>query len=290
MKDENNPLFEEVLKKAEHELTLPYYDSKPKNIYALIQFGNNPVLRPRIISFINSSFNILRKNAYDQKIKEDKLFNDGYKTSVMINHIIFGALGRTAGLLNEKSLAPLIFEELIGLKKVFHGLTLERGTLSIALSILNYKGDINFIKEQIDKAVSNEYSIQQNKDILEMFYAFCIIKQDKIRALEYLANLKYTENLSLVAATLADLNAKEAIPILKERISKLNNPVEEEAFLEAITRLEIQVEAQNPLDRMIIMFGKRNSTEMALGNDSDNIFTLRAIEKTGDEELGVYFE
>jgi hypothetical protein len=280
-----NQDFEKELNKAAIELTLQYYDSEPENIYALVKYGNVPLLRFQIIDFIASSFDKLRKEALDYKIAQDKLWNDGFKSSVMVNHVVFGALARIAGMFGAKELAPLLYKEFCSLKKTFYELQLERGTLAIALSVLGYDGDIQEMKDILDDAVSNEFSIDENTVKLEMFYAYCILKKDSIRAIDYLSNLKRTKNLALVAATLADLDVKEALPILKDRFKTLTNHVEEEAFLEAIHRLEVQTSIPSPNDRMIWMFGKCSSTEMALGEDSDNVFVLRAIEKYGDPDL-----
>ncbi|WP_208797389.1 hypothetical protein [Flavobacterium limi] len=275
---------------AQKQLTLQYYDTKTKHIYNLINYANFPELRSGIISFIENSFDTLRKEAYNFKTEQDKIWNDGYESSVMVNSVAFGALVRTAGMLGEKRLAPLLYKEFLGLEEEFYELNLERGTLSIALSILSYEGDIKEIQDILDDAVSNQYDINEREHIMKMFYAFCILKKDKTRALDYLSNYKRTENLSFVAAALADLDVKNALPILRDRLNQLDCPITKEVFLEAIYRLEVQTEIPDTQNRMIWMFGKRNDTELALGNDTDNIFTLRAIEKTGDSELGIFYE
>jgi hypothetical protein len=282
--------FDKALKNAEKELTLQYYDSKPENIYALINHASEPLFRVKIISFIESSFDVLRKVAYDKKTEDDKAWNDGYESSVMINHVVFGALVRTAAMIEGKELIPLLYKEFIGIQDAFYELSLENGTLCIALSILGYEGAVNEILNYLDEAVSNEYSIDQNQEVLEMFYGYCLIKKDKTRALNYLNNPKRTKNLSLVAAALADLDAKEGLPILKDRLTQLDNPFAKEAFLEAIHRLETQKHAPAPSERMIWMFGKRSRTEMDLGEESDNEFVLRVLKQTGTTEIDEYYE
>ncbi|MDR7212078.1 hypothetical protein [Flavobacterium piscis] len=285
----NSKSFDEVLKIAENELTLPYFYSTPENIYALSGFGNDPLLRPKIISFLENSFDILRKVACDKKTEKDKIWN--YDTLVMVNHVIFGAIGRTVGMLNATELAPLLYKEFVDMEDSVYRINYEeKGTLAIALSILGYQGEIKEIQDTLDDAVSNEHYILEREDILEMFYAFCILKNDKTRALDYLSNHKRTKNLSLVAAALADLDAKEGLPVLKERLLQLSSPFTKEAFLEAIHRLETQKEAPAPKDRMIWMFGKRSTTEIELGHEPDNAFVLRAIKKNGSEEFEEYYE
>ncbi|MDF2456847.1 MAG: hypothetical protein K0R51_2840 [Cytophagaceae bacterium] len=281
--------FDEALKVAEHELSLLYFNSTPENIYTLTKYANNPLLKSKIVSFIKSSFDILRKNAYDRKIAEDTRNNNSYESSVMVNHVVFGALARAAGMMGEKELAPLLYQEFLGLKGAYYELSLERGPLSIALSILDYAGAIDEILFFLDDAVSNEHYIIQNEEILEMLYAYCLLKKDKVRALEYMANDKRTKNLSLIAAALADLDVKEALPLLYDRLLQLDNPFTKEAFLEAIHRLETQQEVPAAKDRMVWLFGKRCSTARNLGYKSDNEFVLRAIEKTGNPEIeGLY--
>ncbi|NHN26637.1 hypothetical protein FIA58_013205 [Flavobacterium jejuense] len=283
--NKNIELFEKILKIAEKELLLQYYDSKPENIYRLIEYGNEPLFRPRIISFLENSFDILRETALNYKIEQDKIWNDGFDSPIHVNHILFSALVKFVGMLGEKKLAPLLYKEFLGLKGAFYELHLEKGTVCIALSLLGYEGTIEEILAYLEEAVSSEYCINENKETLEMFYAFCILKNDKTKALEYLNNYKRTKNLSLVAAALADLNVKEAVPILKNRLIHIENPVTKEAFLEAIHRLEIQKKAPSPLNRMIWMFGERTSTEIDLGYESDNQFVLRAIKKNNNSEI-----
>lgn len=287
--NKTNQLFEDTLITAGDQLTLQYYDTKPEKIYELINYADAPLLKAKIIAFIESSFDKLREVALDHKIKQDKIWNDGYEESVMVNHIAFGTLARLVGILGAKELAPLLYNEFIGLKRSFHGLSLERGTIAISLSLLDFQGEIKEIQDIIDDAVSNEYSINEREHILKMFYSFCILKKDKTRALDYLNNDKRTKNMSFVAAAVADLDVKEALAILRKRFDQLDNPITKEVFIEAIHRLETQTDVPNVADRMILMFGKRSDTELALGNESDNIFVLRAIEKTGDEELGMFY-
>lgn len=288
--NKTNQLFEDALTTAGEQLTLQYYDTKPEKIYALINYSDAPLLKAKIIAFIESSFDKLREVALDHKIKQDKIWNDGYEESVMVNHIAFGTLARLVSILGAKKLAPLLYKEFIALEDEFYELNIERGTLAIVLSLLDYEGGINEIQDILDDAVSNKYSINEREHILKMFYSFCILKKDKTKALDYLSNEKRTQNLSFVAAAVADLDVKEALPILLKRFNQLDDPITKEVFLEAIHRLETQTDVPNAADRMIWMFGKRSDTELALGNESDNIFVLRAIEKTGDEELGIFYE
>jgi hypothetical protein len=54
----------------------------------------------------------------------------------------------------------------------------------------------------------------------------------------------------------------------------------------SVSRLQKQSSSPASKDRMIWMFGKRNSTELVLGSESDNIFVIRAREKTKNQEIG----
>ena len=60
--------------------------------------------------------------------------------------------------------------------------------------------------------------------------------------------------------------------------------------MKAISRLENQKGIPVAKDRMIWMFGKKSDTELALGDETDNEFIIRAIKKAGDKELGMVYE
>lgn len=133
--------------------------------------------------------------------------------------------------------------------------------------------------------MSNEYHIIEREDILEIFYTFCILKNDKTRAIEYISNYKRTKTYHLLPLLLQILMQKK-----QYRLNHIESPFKKEAFLEAIHRLETQKEDPAPANRMIWMFGKRCSTEMALGHESDNEFVLRVIKKTGNLEIESLYE
>lgn len=292
--NENSESFETILKAAELELTLQYYYSKPDNVYALIKFGKSPPYRSKIINYIKNGFDILRKTAQDEKEKVvaemDKYpesYSEGYVPKEFINHVIFGALARTAGMLMENELAEIIYNEFLyaGRKESFYELNLETGTLAIALSALDYEGELEKFQDVLNlfERISGDAVY-----VLEMHYALWMLKKDKIKPLEYLKDATKTKNLSLVATTLADLDVKKSLPILKEKLIQIKNPITQEVFLEAIYRLEQQKEAPTTLNRMIWLYGKVTSTEMAGGYETDNEFILRAIKKTKNEDGAVY--
>ncbi|WP_040917978.1 hypothetical protein [Leptonema illini] len=64
--------------------------------------------------------------------------------------------------------------------------------------------------------------------------------------------------------------------MIEERLKTLENPVTIECFKEAIDRLQRQTTAPVEADRMIWMLGRKTRTELALGEDTDNVFVLRA--------------
>ncbi|MBA3501633.1 MAG: hypothetical protein M4D80_26785 [Myxococcota bacterium] len=99
-----------------------------------------------------------------------------------------------------------------------------------------------------------------------------------------------TKNLGLAAAALADLDAKHARNAIGARAETLDNPVAKEVFAEALTRLDAQHGPPAAAARMIWLFGRKSSTEQALGNETDNVFVERAIARTKNTELGVVYE
>ncbi|MSU44851.1 hypothetical protein EXS45_01575 [Candidatus Nomurabacteria bacterium] len=274
--------FEESIKAAKDQLTLHHYDSKPELVYALSGFAKNPAYRAKIVDYI--------KTGFDQLREETKKRAEKNKYDHLINQIMFGALGRLAAMIGENSLSPLIYKEFIfaGDNDQFFELNVETGTLAIALSILGYTGDLTEFKKVLDHWES-VYEDRQ-KFVTEMYYALWILKQDKSGPMVYLKDSKHKTNLSYVAAALADLDVKSALAVLNEKIIQIKNPVTKEVFLEAVTRLGNQ--KINPIadERMIWMFGKLSSTEIALGNESDNEFIRRAMEKTKNMELGIVYE
>ncbi len=99
-----------------------------------------------------------------------------------------------------------------------------------------------------------------------------------------------TRGLALVAAALADLDLKAALPVLKARQRELESPVTKEVFKEAIDRLQTQTAAPEIKNRMIWLFGMRTASEIARGSETDNAFIQRAIARTQDAALGEVYE
>ncbi len=295
--------FEEDLKKAQKQLELDYDKAQTAPVYALSNFAQDKAFRPQIINFIQTGFDALR----DSKKKMPP-------GQAVLNTITYGAIGRLAGMIGEESLGELIYKEFqfAASEDQDYEVNLEAGTLAIALSFLNYKGETKAFDEFL---AYFESSYCGEKFVMEVRYADWTIRKDKLEPVEYLKNPvnaakkylekngikvddayiaqygnQYKRNLGLVAAALADLDAKDSLPILKEMLVLIKNSVTKEAFLEAIDRLETQKEAPASKDRMILMFGKINSTELALGEETDNEFVIRAKKKTGDKTLGIVYE
>jgi hypothetical protein len=121
-------------------------------------------------------------------------------------------------------------------------------------------------------------------------YAQWMLAKDDAGALAYLRDPANTKNLGLAAAALADLDEKHARDALGARIETLEHPVAKEIFAEALTRLDAQLGPPAVAARMIWMFGRKSSTEQALGSESDSVFVERAIARTKNAELGVVYE
>ena len=158
--------------------------------------------------------------------------------------------------------------------------------LAIYLTALDYNGPIDTIKSYIDY-YSDSYD--DDEFVVRARYAYWWFKHETNEALDFLNNPEKTKSLGLVAALLADLNEKKALPILQERMKKLSNKVTIEIFKEAISRLKLQQNIPENNYRMIWMFGYITPSEIALGDETDNEFIKRANE-TSEIDLGIVFE
>lgn len=289
--------FEEILKKSEDQLVYVNEFERNSNtevIYALASYADEPDKRSQIIEFIQKAFDLLKENAK--------------KNSDLVNDIIFGAVGRLTGMIGERSLAPLIYNEFqfAAGDEQHYELNLEAGTLAIALSLLDYDGDTKAFDEFL---TSYEYRYSGEEFVMEVRYAYWMIKKDTSEPVEYLKNPinvvknyfenikvdddyikkygdNYKKNLGLVSAVLADLDAKYSLPVLKEILLNIKNPITQEVFNEVITRLQNQVGPPVPENRIIHLFGRYSSTELVLGQNVDNQFVLRARDNKGNNKLG----
>lgn len=164
------------------------------------------------------------------------------------------------------------------------------GPLALAMAAIDYAD----ARDEMRVVLAEAERIYPGDDhVMQMRYALWMLDQDPRGALAYVTNTANKKNLGLAAAAIADLDYKAARDSLARRAKTLENPVAQETFAEVLQRLDKQQGPPPPTGRMIWMFGRKSSTEQALGSESDNVFVKRAIARPGartDPELGIVFE
>ena len=256
---------------ATEELGAEADDSVDSEVFlSLVELAKNPVYREQVVEYFANAFEQARE------LTKDK----GYYG--LTNDITYSIIGRCIALLNdERLLEPLYRAFVLAADEEQHyGMNQIAGRLALYLTRFNCKFSLEpfdvFLKEY-------EWRYQGEKFIVETHYFLWYINRDSAGALEYLKDKKNKRNLGIVAALLADLDAKDALPVLEEIYKKLDHPVARECFKEAIVRLKTQTGVPSESERMIWMFGHVTAGEIVLGGGSDNIFALRAEQATGDD-------
>ncbi|WP_299220247.1 hypothetical protein [uncultured Aquimarina sp.] len=150
------------------------------------------------------------------------------------------------------------------------------GFMAIYLTLFSEPIDINILENAI--TVTGKH-YQKNKFVLQTRYAKWLLENNQKAALEYFENGQIDENIEYIVALFADLDCKAAIPLLKEKLKTITDPIRTEVLLESIFRLENQQKAPGASERMIWLFESVSPTERALGTESDNIFVKRVQEK-----------
>jgi hypothetical protein len=117
--------------------------------------------------------------------------------------------------------------------------------------------------------------------IMEVHYALWYLTEDSDGAQAYITNSDNKFGKSYAAAAIADLNITDAAPILADRLGMIANPVTEEAFIEAINRLEVQT-SKRIQQKMIWMFYEMTDR---WGNVYGNQFVQRACCTRGERGL-----
>jgi hypothetical protein len=125
---------------------------------------------------------------------------------------------------------------------------------------------------------------------MQLRYALWMLSKDTASARAYIEDQEKTKNLGYAVAALADLDDKASRDAIATRAPWLRNAVAREVFAEGLQRLDTQTWPPPAPSRMIWMFGRKSSTERALGEDSDNVFVQRAMARKADPELGIVYE
>jgi hypothetical protein len=194
--------------------------------------------------------------------------------------MVFVQLGHSLIELGDPSAAGVLYRAFIfaGDDERNYEMNVAASHLAQSITAFAYDGPLDSIRQYIDN-YSENYT--DDEFVLRARYALWYLTGDRNGPLAYLQDGEHKRNLSFVVSALVDLNVKEALPVIEERLKTLENPVTIECFKEAIDRLQSQATAPAEADRMIWMLGRKTRTELALGEDTDNVFVLRA-QKGGD--------
>lgn len=252
--------IELVFKTVDDQFKLDIDDDIDKlSFYGLVEIAEVAGLKERVLKLVRNGF----KRAI--KIKEDDMVND----------TIFNLLGQLCVMLNDKEASPALYKafKFAADENQDYAMNTVASRLAIYLTALDYSGSVKDIKDYIDYFM---HSYEDEEFVIRACYAYWWFKKETNEALTFLNNPEKKKSLGLVAALLADLDEKRAIPILESRLKDLSNPVTKEVFKEAITRLKSQNQIPTNQERMIWLFGFISQTQIALGDETDNIFIQRA--------------
>lgn len=147
------------------------------------------------------------------------------------------------------------------------------GYMAIYITAFSKKIDISILDKCI--TITGRY-YQDNKFVFQTRYAKWYLEKNSSAAIDFFKESKCYDQIGYIAALFADLDCKNGLPFLEEKIKEIADPVVTEIFLEAISRLKTQQHPPYSEERMIWMFESVSATQRALGADSDNIFLQRA--------------
>jgi hypothetical protein len=281
-KEPNPAIFDEVLAAAMADLAKDIYESKPQRVLDVIKFKGNEY-HARIEEFLKSGFNQLKTVAA--------------KKSALINGFLFDTLARTIALWQNPSFSDLLINEfnyvVADSKEIKDGISRHyelnqtAGTIALALTALNYKGEMLFL----DKFLGTYGKWYKGDDfVMKVMYAKWMITGDAAGALSYLTNKENTKGFSYAICALTDLDSKDSKSAIKELATSVNNPVTNEVIKESLSRLGKQAQAPQWKDRMIHLFGVVTPGEKALGKEIDNVFVIRAQKAENNPEIGTVYE
>lgn len=126
--------------------------------------------------------------------------------------------------------------------------------------------------------------------VMKGLYAKWIITQDIESPLTFIKHQQNIQELGYAIAVLADLNHKPAIEIIENIRKNTTQVLLSEICKEALVRLQMQSHVPLPQERMIHLFGMLTTTELVLGEKTDNQFLLNAHKLTNNQSLGVIHE
>jgi hypothetical protein len=241
-------------------------------IMSLVDLAAIPAHREQVLKIVRTGFDACIKSA-------------GRK---LVNDTIFNVLGQLCVALNDKQAAGELYKALVfaAHEDQHYEMNTAASRLSVYLTALDYKGPVDAIKNYVDHFTE---SYEDDEFVVRARYAYWWFEKKSDEALDFLSDPEKKKSLGMAAALLADLNEKKALPILQKRFKELTNKITIEVFKEAIVRLEAQQNVPENKDRMIWMFGFITESEIALGDETDNIFIKRA-NQSSEVDLGIVHE
>ena len=274
-------VFALVRDMAAEQLELPYHETEPQWLFALGELAQFPRFTAQASELLLGGFERLAAHARNVEKRE------------LVNSVAFGALAHALTTLPaDPRTGPALreaFRVAAGLADIdaHYELNVTCGPIAVALAAVDH-GDA---LPELDLFLAELGDTYRGEPfVMQVLYGKWLLERDPAAALAYVVDPAHTKGLGYAAAALADLHHVDAYEPLAARAGTLEHPVAQEAFAEALVRLSRQSAPPPPDGRMIWLFGRRSPTEQALGEDSDNVFVLRAIERTRHADLGVVTE
>jgi hypothetical protein len=277
---DDDATFQLVRERAQKQLEVEYYDTKPAWLFALGELAQFP-------RFADDARGLLL-GGFDHLVAKTR----AAKERTLVNSVAFGALAHAVAELSHPQTGPALrkaFEVAAGQTDVraHYELNVTCGALAVALAAVDHVEALpaldTFLARYADDYAGDGF-------VMQVLYSKWLLSRDGAAPLAYVTSPANKKGLAYAAAALADLHHVVAYELLAARAKSLEHPVAQEAFAEAKARLSHQATPPPVTRRMIWMFGRKSPTEQALGEDSDNVFVQRAIARTKDEQLGVVTE
>lgn len=266
--------FAAALEQAGAQLALPSESTDPSWFAALATLVSSPARRRAALELLGPSL---------RRLLEARLAGGGLVNSVALGGLARALLSLEAREHLETLVAAMDF--CTG-KRCHHEARQEAGWVAMALTAA---GDADVAR--VDAALSAflarwAETYDGHRFVMQTRYARWLLAGHGAEARAYLADPGRVRGLAFVAAAVADLDDKQAIPVLEARRPHLHNPVADEAFAEALARLGRQAGPPPASERMMWLFGVRSPMELALGDDSDDQLLARARARLGRPDLG----
>ncbi|AZZ92214.1 hypothetical protein EUZ85_16380 [Hahella sp. KA22] len=273
MSDENT--FSMLLDSLTQQLEVEDHDYRSAWLPTLRSWTQKAEYAERATEFLTSSFQ--RHFEYAKKARSEKLKSYGFTPSLYheTNNGLVGALAMEFTRYSIPNANDILLDvlKIVSDDDASYGLNCKTGPVAIALSLCGYAGDVSVLESFLE---SFEWRYEGAQFVMETRYALWMINRDADGAAAFLANPENTKNLSYAACAIADLDAKQYLPLVEQRCADIDKPVAKEAFKETITRLRDQTSAPAPSERMIYLFGETDRTVVLLGGDYSGEFYSRA--------------